>query len=29
LENDPAMTAALLATDGLGWISDQKKKSAQ
>jgi hypothetical protein len=29
LKNAPEMTAALLATDGLGWISDQKKKSAQ
>jgi hypothetical protein len=29
LKNDPAETAALLDTDGLVWISDQKKKSAQ
>jgi hypothetical protein len=29
LKNAPGMTAALLASDGLGWISDQRKKSAQ
>ena len=29
LKNDPAITAALVATDGLGWISDQRKKRAQ
>jgi hypothetical protein len=29
LKNDPARTAALVATDGRGWISDHRKKSAQ